>query len=198
MQHLKQPHFPSVYCRGSNIFHNGCWQHETEKKTTTMSIIVVNIYSCVFIQMSLLAKEISERQWVLSQSSQLSGIWQHPGLHFKASITHHHKPMEIVFPSSLCVEVFTGPVCCFFVISACFGMKIQQNTPVLWLLNNSVCGGNSLYFCCLEISFRQQEVFGMLWCVGINSTYVCACALKHCSSEPLVVNSSMRYHRNKL
>lgn len=24
-----------------------------------------------------------------------------------------------------------------------------------------------LFFCCLEISFRPQDVFGMLWCVGI-------------------------------
>lgn len=86
-------------------------QKKTPKQNTT-SIIEANIYSHLFIQMSLLAKEISQRRWVVSfASSELSGMWQYPLLHFKASITRHHKPM-VILPSSFCVDMFTRPLAC--------------------------------------------------------------------------------------
>lgn len=63
------------------------------------------------------------------------------------------------------------------VISSCFGMKLQSKYASVCLLKqlSVVYEGKSCpfknmsdsFFCCLEISFRPQDVFGVLWCVGI-------------------------------
>lgn len=69
------------------------------------------------------------------------------------------------------------------VISSCFGMKLQSKYASVRLLEQlSVVHereesflqnmSDSFFFFfryrCLEISFRLQDVFGMLWCVGIS------------------------------
>lgn len=110
---------------------------QRERKKNTTSIIEANIYSHLFIQMSLLAKEISERWWVVSlQSSELSGIWQYPQLHFKASIIRHCKPV-VILPFSLRVDMFTRPLMLSLWSLLALVWSHSQNMPALVCKNSS-------------------------------------------------------------
>lgn len=68
------------------------------------------------------------------------------------------------------------------VISSCFGMKLQskyasarllEQFSVVYEREESFLQNTShdcdflFFYGCLEISFRPQDVFGLLWCVGI-------------------------------
>ncbi len=60
------------------------------------------------------------------------------------------------------------------VISSCFGMKLQSKYASVCLLKQ--LWGKTIvpskhvrlfFCCCLEISFRPQDVFGILWCISM-------------------------------
>lgn len=127
--------------------------------------------------MSLLAKEISERPWVVS-FAKLRALWHMtiPAAAFQ-SIDHPSSQTRgdfAFFPFVL--KCLHGNSLVVVVISSCFGMELQSKYASVCLLKQlSVVyeGINCLFktcqtlFCCLEISFGHQDVFGMLWCAGI-------------------------------
>lgn len=100
----------------------------------------------------------------------------------RCCISKHRSPV-IPNPWWFCLFPFVlkclhGQSLVVVVISSCFCMKLQSKCASVCLLKQlSVVytGGKkcpsktcqTLFFCCLEFSFRHQDVFGMLWCVGI-------------------------------
>ena len=97
-------------------------EREREKKNTT-SIIEANIYSHLFIQMSLLAKEISERRWVVS-FAKLRALWHVtiPAAAFQ-SIDH---------PSSQARGDFAFFLSCWYVYTATRLSSLWSVLALVW------------------------------------------------------------------
>ena len=131
--------------------------------------------------MSLLAKEISEKWWVVS-FAKLRALW-HVTIRFKASITRQHKPV-VILPSSFCVEMFTRPLSCCrcdqlllwyeVTVKICQCLSAKTALSCLCAKNTAPSKCVTLFsFCrCLKISFRNRDAFGTLWCVGIFLCHV--------------------------
>lgn len=132
--------------------------------------------------MSLLAKEISERRWVSSLCKAQSSLACD---NTRCCISKRRSPV-ITNPWWFCLSAFVliclhGHSLVVVVISSCFGMKLQSKYASVCLLKqlSVVCEGkeegggkkslqnmSDSLFCCLEISFRPPDVFGMLCCFG--------------------------------
>ena len=139
-------------------------EREREKKNTT-SIIEANIYSHLFIQMSLLAKEISERRWVVS-FAKLRALWHMtiPAAAFQ-SIDH---------PSSQARGDFAFFLSCWYVYTATRLLSLwsvlalvwsrSQNMPVCVCRNSSqlsMRGGGKINNCPFKTC--QTLYFVVVW-----------------------------------